>query len=286
MAVKVVTDSTSYLPLYLREEFDISVVSLSVSFGPETYREGEIDNSIFYKKMEESSSLPLSSQPSPQVFFEVFEKLVKEGHEVLGVFISSDMSGTYSTVQMAKKMIKDCYSGAVIEIIDSRSNCMELGFAALAAARVAKEGKTIEQAVLEAQRVMARSRFLFVPKTLDYLKKGGRMGGAAALLGSILQIRPILTVIEGKTAVMAKVRTMDKAVQTMLEQLYKDIKLKGLGDIIVHHINSEPEGRRLAGVIEEKLSIKVPVFTIGPVIGLHVGPGSIGVVYYTKEELS
>ncbi|MFZ5643084.1 MAG: DegV family protein [Bacillota bacterium] len=284
MPVKVVTDSTSYIPKILREELDISVVSLSVNFGVETYKEEEIDNLTFYKKMEESNSIPTSSQPVPQDMYNIFESLVKEGNEVVGIFISSDMSGTCSSAELAKKMIMDRYPGALIEIVDSRSNCMELGFAVLVAARAAKKGKTIDEVVGEARRIIARSRFLFVPDTLEYLRKGGRIGGAAALIGSILQIRPILTVIDGKTAVLTKVRTKVKAVQAILDQLYEDVRLKGLGEIVVHHINNEIEGIKLASIIEEKLSIKVPVFSVGPVIGLHVGPGSIGLAYYTERE--
>ncbi|MFZ5597541.1 MAG: DegV family protein [Bacillota bacterium] len=282
MPVKVVTDSTSYIPPNLREEFDISVVSLSVSFGAESYREEEIDNSTFYKKMEEKG-IPVSSQPSPGDIYDIFNRLVQDGNDVVGIFISSDMSGTCNTARIAKKMINDMNPEAVIEIVDSRSNCMELGFAVLAAARAAKEGKPVDMVVDEANRIIKRSRFLFVPKTLEYLRKGGRIGGAAALLGSIIQIRPILTVVDGVTAILAKVRTWDRAVQTILDQLFEDIGKKGLGEIVVHHINSEADGKKMAMAIEKKLTVKVPVFPIGPVIGLHVGPGTVGVAYYTKD---
>ncbi len=283
MAIKVVTDSTSYLPRHLREELDISVVSLSVNFEHETYAEEEIDNDAFYRKMARSPEIPTSSQPTPQEFYDVFERLVREGHAVVGIFISSDMSGTYSTALAAKDRILEMHPDARIEIIDSRSNCMELGFVVLAAARAAQAGEPMEEVLARARSMIRRTRFLFVPDTLEYLRKGGRIGGAAALLGTMLQIRPILTVIDGKTAVLEKVRTKARAVQKIVGVFLEDIERRGLGDVVVHHINDEAKGRDLAALLQEKLKRAVPVYSIGPVIGLHVGPGSVGVAYYTKE---
>lgn len=283
MAIKVVTDSTSYLPRHLRDELDISVVSLSVNFEHETYAEEQIDNDAFYRKMAQSPEIPTSSQPTPQDFYDVFERLVREGHAVVGVFISSDMSGTYSTALAAKDRILEMYPDARIEIVDSRSNCMELGFVVLAAARAAQAGEPMDEVLARARSVINKSRFLFVPDTLEYLKKGGRIGGAAALLGTILQIRPILTVIDGKTEVFGKVRTKARAVQKIISVFLEDIERRGLGEVVVHHINDEAKGRDLAALLQEKLKRAVPVYSIGPVIGLHVGPGSVGVAYYTKE---
>lgn len=283
MQVRLVTDSTSYIPAGLREELNISVVSLSVSFETDTCKEMEISNSVFYDRMFKAGRVPTSSQPTPHDFCIVFERIVSVKDAVLGIFISSDMSGTYRTALKARDMTLVKYPDAVIEIIDSRSNCMELGFAVLAAARAARKGEPIKVVKDEAYHVMARSRFLFVPETLEYLKKGGRIGGASALLGYILQIRPILTVINGKTEVLDKVRTKAKAVQDILEMVFKDIRQKGLGEIAVHHIDCAGEGKKLAGIIGEKLSVEVPVYDIGPVIGLHVGPGTVGVVYYTRD---
>ncbi|RYD02239.1 hypothetical protein N752_25850 [Desulforamulus aquiferis] len=171
MSVKIVTDSTSYIPLELRKKYDITVVSLSVTFDSETYREEEIDNLTFYNKMSRSKTIPTSSQPSPQEIFQVFEKLVLEGHSVVGIFLSSEMSGTFSGACLVKKMIIEKYPDACIEIIDSRSNCMELGFAALAAARAASYGQAMAGVINETKRVIARSRFIFVPDTLEYLHK-------------------------------------------------------------------------------------------------------------------
>lgn len=283
MAIRIVTDSTSYIPMELRNKYDISVVSLGISFGLETYDEEDMDYDTFYDKMDKHEQLPTSSQPTPLRLYELFEQLVLAGDSIVGIFLSSDMSGTYSSALMAKSMIVEKYPDAGIEIIDSRSNCMELGFAVLAAAKAAHEGKNLEQVIAEARNVMRKSRFLFVPQTLEYLRKGGRIGGAAAFLGSILQIRPILTVIDGKTAVFHKVRTTRRAIATIIDEFLKDVKEKGLGEVVVHHINCMTEGAKIAKMIEEHLKITVPVYPIGPVIGLHVGPGALGVVYYTKS---
>ncbi len=152
----------------------------------------------------------------------------------------------------------------------------------LEAARSAKFGNSINEVVKAAIQVKENSRFLFVPDTLKYLKKGGRIGGASALLGTILQIRPILTVENGETTVFDKVRTKKKAVDTIVNEVIKNVKEKGLGEVIVHHINCESEGLELAKRLEEKLDIPVTIQYIGPIIGLHVGPGSMGVAYYTK----
>jgi len=284
LSVKIVTDSTSYLPRELREEYDISVISLGVTFDIETFKEEEINNNTFYDKMAKSNTIPTSSQPSPQDFYSLFEKAILENNSVVGIFISSDMSGTYSTALMVKNQIIEKYPEAVIEIVDSRSNCMELGYAVLAAAKAAKAGHSINEVLGQARHVMKRSRFLFVPNTLEYLQKGGRIGGAAALLGSLLQIRPILTVIDGKTAVLSKFRKKDRALKEATKIFMEDLKHKGLGEAIIHHINCRSEATKLSKIIEEKLGISLPVSSIGPVIGLHVGPGTIGIVYYTENE--
>lgn len=285
MAVKVITDSTSYISKNLREEYDISVVSLSVTFKDETFKEENISDYEFYKKLDESEKIPTSSQPSIDEIYRIFEKNVEENNDSVGVFISSDMSGTYSTAGLAKNMILEKYPEAKIEIIDSRSNCMQLGYAVLAAAKAAKMGKTIKEVVLAAKENIKRSRFVFIPDTLEYLKKGGRIGSAKALLGSVLQIKPILTVIDGKTDMLDKVRTKKRAIKTMIDIFMENINKYGLGDVIVHHINCEEEAKKMAKIIEENIGKIVKIASIGPVIGTHVGPGAIGIAYYTVDEL-
>ena len=282
MAIKIVTDSTSYIPEEFINKYDISVVSLNVIMNGESIREVDLDNETFYSKMEESTEIPSSSQPSPDEIYNTFENIIKEGNSIVGIFISSDMSGTVSSANLIKNMLLEKYPTAHIEIVDSRSNCMQMGYVAIEAAKAAAAGKSMEEVIDVCTSVINNSRFLFTPDTLDYLKKGGRIVGASALLGTLFQIKPILTVCDGKTTVFSKVRTKKKAVDTLVTTLVYDLHGKELGGVIVHHINCQDEGLSLAAKIKKQLGVDVQIDTIGPIIGLHVGPGSIGVAYFTK----
>lgn len=288
MGIKIVTDSTSYIPENIAKELDIKVVSLNVIMGEKSYREVELANEDFYEQMEKLVEIPTSSQPSIEEVKSAFEEIVKNGDVVVGIFISSDMSGTYQTANMIKNMVLEEYKDGEIYILDSRSNCMQTGYVAIEAARAAKESLVIEEVIKRANNVIENSRFLFMPETLKYLKKGGRIGSAAALLGGILKIVPILTVEDGKTTVFNKVRTRKRAINTIVDSVISDIKKKGVLGVTVHHINCKKEGMNLKNELQLKLKeegYEVPVLleSIGPIIGLHVGPGSIGVVYYTKN---
>lgn len=284
MAVKVLTDSTSYISKEIMEELDIRKVSLNVVFGDQSYKETELNNTEFYKMMEERG-IPTSSQPAIGEMQEAMRSVISSGDELLCVFISSDMSGTYSTGNMVKNMLLEEFPKAKIEIVDSRTNCMQLGYAAIVAARAAKEGKSLEEVKKITEDNIKRSRFIFLPDNLVYLKKGGRIGGASALIGSILKILPVLTVEDGKTTILAKVRTKRNAVNTMIDRVYKDIEEHGLKEIVVHHINCYEEAVELVNRIKEKLNVEVGICDIGPVIGVHVGPGAIGIAYYTESPL-
>lgn len=272
MGVKLVTDSTSYISEELIHEYDILITSLNVILQGKSYREVSLDNKYFYELMDQEMEIPTSSQPSIEELLDTFKSIVKSGNDVVGVFLSSDMSGTYSSAHLAKNMVLEEYPNARIEIVDSRTNCMQMGFQVIEGAKAAKEGKSIEEVVEVVNKVVNASRFLFVPDTLRYLKKGGRIGGAAALFGTILQIRPILTVRDGITSVFEKVRTKKKAVNVIVDKVLDDIENYGLGDVIVHHINCAEEGRELAKRLEEELNIPIKIQSIGPIIGLHVGP--------------
>lgn len=282
MAIKIVTDSTSYIADEYIKKYDIKLVSLNVIINGVSSREIDIENEVFYEEIKNSKEIPKSSQPIPEEMLNTFREIVEDGDSIVGIFLSSKMSGTYSNANMIKDMILEDYPDAEIHILDSKTNCMQMGFAVIEAARTASEGKSINEVINAANHVINNSRFLFTPETLEYLKKGGRIGGAAALFGNVLQIKPILTVVNGETSVFKKVRTRKKAIEEIVKTVLEEIEAKGLGDIVVHHINCQEDGLKLAKALENKLGKKVEIQSIGPVIGVHVGPGSIGIAYYTK----
>ena len=282
MAIKIVTDSTSYISDEYIKKYDIKLVSLNVIINGVSSREVDIENEVFYEEIRNSKEIPKSSQPIPNEMLNTFKEIVKDGDSIVGIFLSSKMSGTYSNANMIKDMILEDYPDADIHILDSKTNCMQMGFAVIEAARAASEGKSINEVINAANHVINNSRFLFTPETLEYLKKGGRIGGAAALFGNVLQIKPILTVVNGETSVFKKVRTRKKAIEEIVKTVLEEIEAKGFGDIVVHHINCQEDGLKLAKALENKLGKKVDIQSIGPVIGVHVGPGSIGIAYYTK----
>ena len=281
MSIKIISDSTCYLPKEYISKYEISIASLNVLLNGNSYREVDLSNDWFYNEMSKSSAIPTSSQPSVEELYNIAESLVKDGHDIVGIFLSSDMSGTFSTSNLVKNMILENYPNAKIVMIDSRSNCMQAGFAILEAAKAASENKSLDEVVSIAKNVIENSKFIFVPETLEYLKKGGRIGGAAALFGSLLQIKPILTVEDGKTTVFTKVRTKKKAIDKIVNTVLEQNSKTPIKDIIIHHINCESEGQELADRLKSSLGLdSIKIQSIGPIIGLHVGPGSIGVAYH------
>ena len=285
MSVKIMTDSTSYIDEKTRNDLDIKVLSLYVSFEDDSIRETEIGNDKFYEMMEEKG-IPVSSQPPLGDIYKAMVDIVSKGDDLLCVFLSSEMSGTYNTACRVSSKVLEEYPDRKIYILDSRTNSMQLGFAAIVAARAAKEGKTIEKVKKIAKENIKRSRFVFIPDNLKYLQKGGRIGDASALIGNVLKLIPILTVDKGKATTLKTVRTKKKAVKEVIEKMLEDNEKYIVKEIIVHHINCYEEAKELAKKIEDELGKEnIAIVDIGPVIGVHVGPGAIGTAYYTEKEI-
>lgn len=284
MSVKIMTDSTSYIEEDIRKDLDIKIASLHVNFKNKNLKETEIENEEFYKMMEEEE-FPLSSQPTIGEIYKDMVDIVSKGHDLLCVFLSSDMSGTYNSALKVREKVLEEYEDASIEIIDSRSNSMQLGFAAIVGARAAKEGKSLEEIKEIVEANIVRSRFLFIPEDLEHLKKGGRIGGGSALIGNMLKIIPVLTVEDGKTSVFKTVRTKRRAINAMVDKTLQDHRDFNIKEIIVHHINCHDQALELVDSLKKNIDMNISIVDIGPVIGLHVGPGAIAVAYYTEDEL-
>ncbi|NLV73261.1 MAG: DegV family protein [Chloroflexi bacterium] len=284
MAVRILTDSTANLTPEMCQRYGIRTVSLQVTWGNESFREEDLTNEQFYPMME-ARGIPASSLPVAGEMRSAMIEAVEAGDAVLGIFISSWMSGTFENARMIAQMVRDSHPGAQIAVVDSRSNCLQEGFSAIAAARVAQAGGTLEECEAAARDMILRSRFVFIPKTLTYLRKGGRMGTAAALLADLLKIVPVLTVEDGMTQVHKKVRTRRVAQNAMLDSMLADFAAHGKSEVVVHHINCIEDAREYVQEVAERTGITPEIVDIGPVIGLHVGPGAIGLVYTTERPL-
>ena len=285
MPVSVVTDSASYLPADIRERLNIREVSLYVRENGSSVRETELDTAEFYSRLATSEGLPTTSQPSPEDFAQAFEEAAADGSQVLAVLISSGMSSTVDTAKMAAGLARERVEGLSVTVVDTRANCMQEGFAVIAAAEAAAEGRPLEECERAARESMRRSRFLFTPRSLEYLRRGGRISRAGALLGSTLGITPILTAEDGTTGVAGRVRTQSRALDEIARLMRADVDRCGLKQAVVQGIVDLDRAAEFArSHIEPIVGGEVPVIPIGPVIGLHVGP-AVAVTYETVEPL-
>ncbi len=295
MTTQLFVDSTAYLTKENIERYQIQVLSLSVHFqgdAPETsaangesYLETQVDYDYFYKKLTTANALPTSSQPNIHHMQEAFSQALSSGKDLFVLTLSSDMSGTYQTAKLVLDELQEIYPNRVITLVDSRSNCMQLGFQALSAAETLASGKDHSDALIAVFRTQAASRFIFIADTLKYLEKGGRIGKASAFLGTLLNIKPILTVQDGRTDAIAKVRTRQKALEVIADRVAKDVSLHGFRRACIHHIDN-PEGvKALVEALPHEVAKDIPIVSIGPVIGTHVGPGAVGIVYETYGRL-
>ncbi len=274
--IKIVTDSSAYLPAELIQQYDIRIVPLKVLFGEKVYREGiDLDHQEFYRLLAEAETLPTTSQPSAGEFFDLYSELSQEGHEIISIHIGSKLSGTISSAQSAKEMLPE----ASITIIDSASTAMGLGLMVLAAARAAAEGQTVAEIVSTVEKMIPAMNVVFVVDTLEYLQKGGRIGGAAALVGTLLKVKPILCLKEGRVEPLDKVRTKRKALARLLEVVEERVGPGTPVQVAILHAQVPDEARELEQEVRARFNCTACYFTeVGPVIGTHTGPGVVGLV--------
>jgi fatty acid kinase fatty acid binding subunit len=276
-SVAIVSDTTAYLPAELVAGNDIHLVSLYVNWDERSERELDMaDFNDFYDRLRTADRLPTTSQPSIGDFLDVYEALVERGLDVVSIHISGSISGTVEAARQAKERLAERGTGDRVTVVDSERACGGLGLLVLAGARAANAGASVEEVIGRIETARTNLKMWFAVDTLEYLRRGGRIGAASAWLGSALKIKPILT-LDKEITPIERVRTGTKALRRLVEyaeQRHAD----GADAWVVQHIQAPEEAARL---VEEAEAImgRPPAFTseIGPVIGAHVGPGLLGV---------
>lgn len=278
--VAVITDSTAYIPKELREEKNITMVPLNVVFGNEAYKEEiEITTEQFYEEMKSTERLPKTSQPAVGLFEEVYKKLAQDHDEIIVITLSSGISGTYQTAVSAATMVEN----VKVHVFDSEISCMVQGFYVLKAAELAAEGKNSEEILTQLEEMKKNSRAYFMADDLSHLHRGGRLNSAQLIVGSLLQIKPVLH-FENKVIVpFEKVRTEKKAMSRILGLLDEDAKDGAPLQVTVIHANRQEKAEQLISELQEKYpNCSFILSYFGPVIGTHLGEGSLGVGWVKK----
>ena len=270
----VVTDSTADLTPAQAEAYGIVVRPLYVVFGEKMYLDGvEIKPNEFYKMLAEAKDLPTTSQPSPGEFVELYESIFAKGYDsIISVHLSSGLSGTCDAARQAAQHLE----GKDIRIVDSRSISVGVGVQAVTAARAVKEGKSVEDVLAAIEECRQKQEVVFTLNTLEYLAKGGRIGKAKSLLGSLLNIKPIIRVEDGIYVDAGKARNQKQALQQMVD-LFKDLARgrKAVQIIVAEGVAIE-SANYLKKLMETAFGTDVALCSVGPVIGVHTGPGTIG----------
>jgi len=288
VAVAIVTDTTHYMPPEMVAARDIHEVSLYVTFQGRQVREAEImrDTDTFYDALRSAEELPTTSQPSIGDFLAVWEPLLRDGHDIVSIHIASGISGTYqSALQAKQRLVDDGLDDARVAVVDSRRGCGGLAMIVIAACAVASAGGDIEAVTERTHAAIDGLAMWFAVDTLEFLRRGGRIGAAQAWLGSALKIKPILT-LDNEITPIERVRTSGRAFERMVEFL-QSLHDSGQDVYVIQHIQAPDVAERLAGRGREIFGSD-PLFMsqIGPVIGAHVGPGLLGVGGFPASMLS
>lgn len=277
MAQIIITDSTSDLPLDFVEENKIHIVPLNIHLQDSLYKDGvDIQPSELYYRLRTEDIFPQTSQPSAGEFMEIYQTL-KPDDEVLVLCLSSELSGTYQSAEMARDMAAEEVD-AEIHVVDSRFVSLGLGMQVIHAQKCFAEGKDMAQTLYELAEIRRRMRLIFAVDTLEYLARGGRISQLSKRLGNLLQLKPVLHLEEGRIEVLDKVRTRSKAVQRILEIFYKEASQAQQVGIL--HIDAPTEGQQLAQKVQEYYHGPLLLAQCGAVIGSHAGPGTVGICWY------
>lgn len=278
--VALVTDSTVNIPGELASNYPIFIAPLQLIWGDRTYQDGvDITPSKFYTRLPDAKVMPTTSQPAPAVFIDLYQKLIDQEYDILSVHISSRLSGTVDSALQARQQ----FPGKRIEIVDSTTTAMAMGFPILLAAKAAVQNATLEECKTLVEQACSQSGVYFVVSTLEFLRRGGRIGGAAAFLGTALNLKPILELKDGHIDAIERVRTMNKAIDRMLDLFEEKADGRKPIHISALHANALNEANTLLERARQRFDVNdvadAVVAEISPVLGAHSGPGCLGLAF-------
>jgi len=279
MTIKIVTDSSADLSPALVKELGITVVPLYVRFGDKTYRDGvDITGDEFYKRLLTDPIHPNTSQPTPQDFTNVYRGLCQQADGIISIHISGKLSGTCSSALQAKEAVA---AECPVEVIDSKTTSMALGLIVMAAVTIANTGASVKQVAEDIRQVVSDVQLLVIFDTLKYLAKGGRIGKAKSLLGSVLNVKPLLTIKDGEFVPVTQVRSRSKGIDKLFD-FAKDAA--NVDDLVVIHSTTRDEADSLASRIGSTINLEqVRIARLGPVLGVHGGPGVLAIALRRKR---
>ena len=279
MSVAIIADSSSDIPRDIVEKYNFSVIPLYVIFGSETFKDDgkQLTIKAFYDKIRKSPTLPTTSQPTPGDFLEVYKELLKTHDSIINILISKKMSGTIASAELAARELP----GADITVIDSEKVHMPCGYIAIKAAQMAAAGASKEEILLKVKDMKEKVNVLFIPSTLEYLKKGGRIGRAKALMASLLEIKPILTLHDGEVSPYKNTRRWEQGKQEIINLMETMIKNPQKLHVFIGDSDMKTEGDEFASRIKNKFNpLELMRGDLGPVVGAHAGPGTLAATFY------
>lgn len=280
--VAIVSDSTAYLPQDWVEKFNIKIAPSVVIWDGEELRDWyDIKPKEFFSRLSTSSTMPTTSQPTPAYFKSIYEGLLADGYDILGVHISHKLSGTFSSAEQARQM----FPGENIENVDTLSASMGEGWPILMAARAVQAGKSLAECRLVVEEACKHTGILLTVETLEFLHRGGRIGGAQRLLGTALNFKPILEVIDGRIEPAERVRTRKKSLSRLVELAAEKIGDKKPVYLAALHANAREEAEQLMEMCSAEMDLVDSVITdVAPTVGTHTGPGTLGLAYMAGYE--
>jgi DegV family protein with EDD domain len=275
--VAIVTDSTAYIPPHLSEGYEIHITPSIVIWEGKEYRDGvTIQPAEFYERLKDAKEMPTTSQPSPGDVLAVYQKLHDQGYDILAYMISDKLSGTLDSAKRAKDMLPD----ANIEVVDSFQASMAAGWPILEAARAAKEGANLAECTAIAKAARSHAGVILLVETLEFLHRGGRIGGAARFIGTALNFKPLLEVQDGRIESLERARTTKKAIARLVELVAERIDGKTPVHLAVLNANAPEQAEKVMALAKNIINPATCLISeLSPAVGTHTGPGTLGIAY-------